>query len=63
LNTQKLKLGDGKSAKEFNEEDTNAEFVGFSKDSIYKKLPVEEKGKLKCLTQDSSGDNVHNRET
>ena len=42
MDTRQLKLGDAKN--EVNEEVT--EFVGFSKDTLYKKLPVEERGKL-----------------
>ena len=47
LNTQGLKLG-GKVTEQavVVEEDTNnAEFVGYSKQTVFTKLPVEERGK------------------
>ena len=46
LNTQSLKLGGKATEQAVVEEDTNnAEFVGYSKQTIFTKLPVEERGK------------------
>jgi hypothetical protein len=42
LDTRQLKLGDA----QLEANDDATEFVGFSKESLYKKLPVEERGKI-----------------
>ena len=46
LNTQGLKLGGKVTEQTVVEEDTNnAEFIGYSKQTVFTKLPVEERGK------------------
>ena len=48
MDTRQLKLGDAQT----DANDDATEFVGFSKESLYKKLPVEERGTNTYLSND-----------